>query len=229
MLASKNDLIAERNQEMYRLKHEEAWTDQQIGDKYNISRERVRQIIGPTSGIRMQVLGDRLRQMGNGTVEALSERSGLCVSKVRKELPGFRFDVEPGSLVAKGADMELEVSRQLSALGIQNRLMPNHAAYDIELADGRRIEVKSAFSNLVSPSISAKTNTENMYRFNINKRNRGEYADFFICVVVPTMDLFIIPASEAPMDFVVINYREQEDRYESKSFRYRGRFDLLTK
>jgi len=42
-----------RYDEMYRLRYEKKWTLKRIGEHYGITRERVRQIIGNTGGLRV--------------------------------------------------------------------------------------------------------------------------------------------------------------------------------
>jgi len=41
---ARREMFGERNDEMRRLRYDENWTLQAIGDKYGITRERVRQI-----------------------------------------------------------------------------------------------------------------------------------------------------------------------------------------
>ena len=47
-LNAEQKMLNERNIEIKRLRNNEYWTLQRIGDKFGISRERVRQIVGNT-------------------------------------------------------------------------------------------------------------------------------------------------------------------------------------
>lgn len=92
--------INERSREMRRLYYEEYLTLQQIGDRYGVSRERVRQILSateefPTNGkTRRAQLPDRTRRRSDDAAAAQADqivhlyRLGFTARRIADEIPG---------------------------------------------------------------------------------------------------------------------------------------------
>jgi hypothetical protein len=99
--------------------------------------------------------------------------------------------------------------------------MPHHHEFDILLENGKRVDVKAASRTMKPPSSKCYP----FYSFGTKKPERGNYCDFFICVVVPTVDLFIIPFDDAGRDSIRLIHPPH--KRVSKYFQYHNRFDLL--
>lgn len=69
------------------------------------------------------------------------------------------------------------------------------ASVDIVLHNKKTIDVKTATHSLFP--LSARRNGP-YYCFHIRKDKKGEYANYYLCVIVPTGDVFVIPAIEIP-------------------------------
>lgn len=88
-------MVDERAREMRRLYHEEDQTLQQIGDRYGVTRERVRQILAefPTNGTRRMV-SERAQRRADRAAEAEAEqivhlyRLGFPAVRIAGEIPG---------------------------------------------------------------------------------------------------------------------------------------------
>jgi predicted DNA-binding protein YlxM (UPF0122 family) len=219
-----------RKQDMINMR-DSAMTLQEIADKYGISRERVRQIIGNTGHDAMQ---ERVKQkistvqsnpqMTNSEIkELLNKKYGAGLGyKLSAAWNGMRHAISGGEL-KKGTKIEALVSEHLQSIGIGNKLMPHMHSFDMLLDDGKKIDVKACFS-------SRKTNEKqkcDMYQFGVGKNRRGNYCDFFICYIVPTGDYFIIPNEEVSMvDSVYISWPTPKRSW-TKWHSYHNRFDLL--
>lgn len=146
-----------RRTEMLSLRQSKKWTLQKIADKYGISRERVRQIIGNSGpkydGIlvskynsKYSFLRDKNWQRRNAdkTNKEISIELGVPQATISRFRGKIRHSVEPDSLVGVGAYWEEWVSDHLRKMGIQNELMPFKHPFDILAAGYIRIDVKSS-------------------------------------------------------------------------------------
>lgn len=203
----------DRVQEMRRMRFEDNSTLQEIADKYGISRERVRQLIGNSGRVawdKMHRVHAENKHLGNSV---LAKLMGLATRSVYHYRNGERHDIE-GGMFQIGSENEILVSNKLSSLGIGNKLMPHHHPFDILLNNGIRVDVKSSSKTL-----------SGLYKFQIKKVTRGEYADFFILVPTNTKDMFVVPGNKAPDYGIFISWPPKNSR--SKYAQYLNRFDLL--
>ena len=211
-----------RVNEMLTLRFTERWTLQNIAEKFGISRERVRQIIGNTgAGFVTQKRKEIFESNKKLSNLKLSKLMGISPSAVTGGYrDGERHEIEGGALQI-GTEMEEYVSRLLTQKGIAHKLMPHHHTFDILIGKNIRVDVKSA-----RPLSRAQAPT---YSFNTSQDQRGKYADFFICITSDTKEVFVIPANETRGNATPIRFAFPEADYgrKSKWLKYHNRFDLL--
>ena len=174
---------------------EKNWTLQEIANKYTMSRERVRQLIGNT-GRSFRVNNAKNLVTTNETQDmAMSERLATEITGLSKRtllekgvLKKTHRKINTESSVKVGVDAEEAVSENLLSMGIKNKLMPFGHPYDILLENGRKIEVKYCSKKSFPP-----TQPGGWYRFNIGLDRKYGEADFYICVMGDLGDAFVIP------------------------------------
>ena len=214
---------AKRKEEMLSMRHDEGMTNNLIGMKFGVSRQRVCQIIGNT--------GRNFRKEWTRKTARETDISDMTRGDI-KDLPGIaqvwerkfarsRHRVSGGPVEA-GVNAENIVSDILSEKGIINKPMPFHSPFDILLDNGLRVEVKSA-SKKISPK---SQNGYSYYNINIRKLGRGDYADFF-AILIEQKTLFIIPSSEFNKSCSHVRIFWPRNTKTSKWEKYINRFDLL--
>lgn len=221
-----------RKDEMKRLRFEEFKTLQEIADIYNLSRERVRQIVGNTGSF---VSDKRSREKTefvmaskdmthSQLIQALKNKFGTPKTNAIHLRGKFRHAVESNSWAWHGAKHEDLVSKKLNSLGIENKQMPHGHPFDILLANGKKIDVKASTTKRVTSPSQKHT----MYSFSVRKNKKRDYCDFFICYIVPEKVFFVIPCEEvsATAGNLYITY-PQPARSWAKWHEYEDRFDLL--
>lgn len=214
----------DRKQTMKDMRHKQLMSLQEIADQYGISRERVRQIIGNSGkGYKTQRQINIVRGNADKTNSELKALLGIGVSgryaRVRAEA---RHPIEGGQ-AALGKIGEDVVSQKLHDNGIKHRQMPHHHPFDILLDGGKKVEVKTAFSEFVSNPKQKST----QYRFGVGKNKKGNFCDFFICYIEPTGDFFIIPNKKIGMiDSLYITWPTQARSWAGWE-EYHNRWDLL--
>lgn len=208
-----------RVEEMNRLRFVEKMTLQEIADKYQLSRERVRQIIGNTgAGYKFRRRIKIALNHPELTNSQISEQLGVNYKTVSTYRSRQRHAIEDG-FVKKGVDSEERVSEKLNNLGIEHKLMPLQHPFDIQLANGKRIDVKSAYKKM-----HPKSQRYDYYSFGIEKTRRGNYADFFILYIVPEDLCLVVPFEYAPKEMIHINTPIYS---KGKFARFINNFDLL--
>lgn len=221
-----------RKDEMKRLRFEEFKTLQEIADIYNLSRERVRQIVGNTGSFvsdkkskeKAEIVMSSKNMTRSKLSQFLKDKFGTPAPRAIQLRGQFRHAIEPGSWVFHGAKYEDLVSKKLSSLGIENEKMPHGHPFDILLSNGKKIDVKASTTSRVTNPRQKHT----MYGFSVRKDDKGNYCDFFICYIVPEKVYFIVPCSEVPKNAstLYIAY-PQPARSWAKWHEYEDRFDLL--
>lgn len=229
-----------RREEMKKLRLENGWTVQQIGDKFRISRERVRQIIGNTGWIsspnnlfinkkektrkRKENLANLVKNFDSPFISTskLSKLTGIPYKKIGHLRVYKRHKVE-SETTTNGQKAEEFVSKILKENKIDNKLMPNRCQYDIELENGKRIEVKSR----THPE--KRHTSDNFYLF-ICIRERKKFKplpDFLILVI--NKDIFIIPQNKIPECGAIGFVWPPNKNHHSKRHwvQYHNQFDLL--
>jgi Sigma-70, region 4 len=206
--------------EMERLRFVENWSNTEIGKKFGISRERVRQLIGNTGyGYIPRKQAKLILSRPDLTNTQLAEELSVSVGTIIKYRGHQRHAIEKGKLEI-GIRYEIIVSDRLKQEGIDHKLMPHHHPFDILLGNGKRIDVKSA-----THKVSPKSQNYSFYTIRINKKERGHYADFFIIYIVPENMFLVIPFDDTPEDYLRFFYPKK--RRKSKFLVFKDRFDLL--
>lgn len=221
----------ERKNEMHLLHFQNGWTMQEVGDKFGISRERVRQIIGNSRGARRK-LTEALALSSNSawtSTQSLINLANRLVNRpvksvVRKKIASVHHLPKTGGYLFSGIVAENRISEKLTENGVKHQLMPIRHPFDILTESGKRIDVKSTLKTWNTPR--GKTP---FYRFAINK-HRKEACDYFILFYTPEEKMWIIPANLMPKVNTVYISTDINDRSWDTSNRWNewvNRFDLL--
>lgn len=136
-----------RNTEMKRMRFEDCATLKVIGDRYGISHQRVRQLVGPTpkgmgiSWTKELIAQTDISDMTRADIDDLPGVNQIWLKHFAKN----RHGIKPGdSGIFKGTETEKLVSELLIENGIAHRLMPHMHPFDILLDNGIKIDVKGA-------------------------------------------------------------------------------------
>jgi len=197
---------------------------QEIGDKFGVSRERIRQIIGNTKGMR-KFASDKLLDVFsvNMTTGQASKISGLSYGHASHVIGKFRHVPSGNGSCFGGYNGENVVAEKLVRAGFDCVLQSLHENYDILVNNIIKIDVKTAYAARHSLS-RAKTQKSPYYTFNI--RNNRDCIDFYILYIVPTDDIFIVPAKVLPIRQILVSWPTLRPEL-GKVQKYRNRFDLL--
>lgn len=233
-------LFVDRNDEMRALRYQHGWKLQAIADKYGISRERVRQIIGNTGFInqqddatarwakrerraarkaeKKQRLLDEIRSPENThrTNTELAEMLGVRAQIIADNRADLWHVVEPNSWVGVGQEWETWVSNRLTTLGIGHRMMPPSHPFDILLDNGLAIDVKSTSCKM------GFGGPETPFRVVLRNYSRG-VCDFLIAVIREHETAFIVPTEQLPKYFISLYLHTT-----SKFNQYREAWHLIT-
>lgn len=222
--------------EMQKLRFEKNWTLQDIATRFDISRERVRQIIGNTgtTGARNQKMVKKQKKIlslanrPDLSNQQIAEATGASVESVvayrsRRNIK-IRHKINGGS-AERGAVMEEWVSKLMTGLGIGNKLMPHIHPYDIELSNGLRVDVKSC------RPLKASIDTP-LYSFNVRSRHHrhNKQTDMFVLVAeneAGKREVFIVPKESLHSSNTPIRFCWPPSKRVSKWHQYHNRFDLL--
>lgn len=208
-----------RAEEIKRLRYSEKMTLQEIADMYSLSRERVRQILGNSGGgYKTERISNFILTHPEMTNNQLSNKIGIGRGAISKYRSQQRHAISDGALKI-GIDAENVVSEKLKELGVNHELMPHHHPFDILTLDGKRIDVKCSTKKYI-----VKRNKSEFYRFKIDKKKRGNYADFFVMYIVPENVFLVIPFDDTPRDNLRFNYPVLRD---GKFTKFINNFEVL--
>lgn len=184
-----------RASEMKRLRFEQKWSLQTIADKYGLTRERVRQIVG-NSGERFVNAPEKQIILENPdmTTEELSSIVDLSPETVRRYRQGTRYKIDGNSNVAVGTAWEEWAGRQLEQMGHCVKLMPYGSPFDILVNDKCRIDVKVCLAPREFASLRGMINPS----WSFSTKKNGNDLDFYMLVIAPAKDVFIVPAGVVP-------------------------------
>src|SRR3990172_9189577 len=128
-----DDFYEKRLDDMKKMRFDEGKTNTEIGGKYGISRERVRQLIGNTGRLFRQNWTKKLIQSGEIKLNhwtELENAPGVRKEWIRDWGNHRHVILKPGS-VRTGYIFEELASRILKDWGIENECMPFRYPYDI--------------------------------------------------------------------------------------------------
>lgn len=128
---------------------------------------------------------------------------------------------KPKEAMKIGLGAEATVLEKLASLKIKAKPARGHAPHDIDLMDGRRIEVKTR-----ATTSEKMADGRPMYRFMLCRPgvSPSERAEFFILLI--GADFFVIPTDHlSTMSSLVIPWPAGLKR--AKWAKYHNRFDLL--
>ena len=212
----------ERLAEMAYLRFEELWTLQEIGERFGVSRERVRQILGNTGpGFKSTRLREKARAMSDKTNEEVAKALGISEQYASALRSGLRVPAKSG-YKKLGTDKEEWVAALLEDKGFSCELKQLGHPFDI-LIDGKcRVDVKFSKTPKSSPSHECVSPT---WRFAV--RGDRENCDFYVCVTAND-DVFVIPSGKVSpnMESLVFVYPTKRPDL-AKWQKYYERYDLI--
>lgn len=214
-----------RIEQMKYLRFTELKTLQEIGNIFGISRERVRQLIGNSPCVCKQRINKAIKDFPNKTFAEIAEMLGLSEAYVKMTQPYKREKLSFDSHVGRGSWVEDEIANQLNRLGFICELQNHKGSYDILIDHKIRADVKSDFDYSKSPTLHVKSH---QWRFQVRKNEKRKDCDFYICVIVPSWDVFIIPSKNIPENVFCIQFCwPTTSPRQSNWQQYHNRFDLL--
>lgn len=194
----------DRNAEMKRLRYEEFWTEQKIGNHFGVTRERVRQVVGNSGHISAPFRREYILDHPYASATELAERFEITPEHVRRirERGNVYYRREEGDWKYEKAQWVEWVSDRLSTLGIENAILSD---FSIELWDGN-IWVAVSKIRPLAPSHRGWPYAS----FHIGKG--FSKSDFVIAVIEDTPTAYVIPTLVFPpiMDRNRSQFRLQE-------------------
>jgi len=187
-----------RFEEMTRLKNS-GLSNVEIGNKFNVSRERVRQIIGNRRGhdrLKYLIAEKKLASVPDETVLSLTVATrhligpNITWSAFKKRMSAIRRDIKPENCTRfMGQKGEKLVNELLSISGVEGKLMPTKHHWDIQLKNGIKIEVKTCFSPKVSCNCISP-------RWGFDIKANSSRIDYYAFLCYEPRQVFIVPVSE---------------------------------
>ena len=147
--------------------------------------------------------------------------SPLSLSRYRKDI---HHAVDGANGAARGNVGEKLASRLLTTQGISNELMKWNHPFDILALGKVRIDVKIANKPITA---STKNYVSPVWNFLVRQNKRND-ADLYFLLIVPTVDVFIIPSKEIPKEARAIRFCWPTARPKlSKWQNYLDAYDLI--
>lgn len=193
------------------------WNDIRIGEMFDISRERVAQIIGRGDHQAARNKHEIIRSLVDKTNRELAKEFHLqerTVSNIRSNL----FHAMSGHRSETHYKWMLWGKEYLEDRGYSVHLLSSMHPYDA-LVNGKHIDIIAAETSMHAPSRRIKNP---MYRFKISHT-----ADFYFVIVAPTMDVFVIPESEIKPSMQYLCFVWPTTQYKSKWHTFHNRLDLF--
>lgn len=241
--------VKERNSNMLHLRLSELWTLQQIGDLYEISRERVRQIVGSNPEVARKKVELNTINYGrffkvmkryavrkyvlesvDKTNKELADILGILVQRVANIRGGQRHKVDTttNKNLWKGRKSERILQKKLEEAGYLVELMPFASHHDILINGKVRADVKSCWSASIVKQKYKKADGEYSvyksegYSFGWAKKRLANW-DLLLLYIADTDDVLVIPAKEMPSG---IRYPKNGD---TKYRKYLNNWDMVEK
>lgn len=200
-------------------------TLQKIADEFNVSRERVRQIVGNSLGIRKKIAEGFVIDINKTKDENITLAQNILPSPIKKIITDKirkTHHAISGGLAKVGEEAERVAHAKLQSLGFDCQLMPCHHPYDL-LVNGKRVDVKIAKSKW-----SGGDRYKGTYWHFSTRKNVKDDADFFYCMA--DGKTWIIPSKELPNSHSIFIPAGDQVRSWKKSDRwnkYLNNFALL--
>lgn len=220
---------AQRNEEMRRLRFEEGWILRDIAEKFGVSRERVRQIIGNTGKefrkewTKKFIQGHPDVMIGSHFTE-ISSLPG--VKKAWQTEWGNYPHKMKGEYQKKHRNYENETKRMLRNIGIKAAIMPTKNPFNLITHNGCRIVVRYTTTN-ISECPSQTSSTYPHWAVPGLPNNHRDY-DFLIAFIPDTF--FVIPSNEIgdrnPTSRIRIPWPKMSNK-PSKWHKWHERIDMI--
>lgn len=212
----------ERRREIHRLRFEERWTLREIGERFGISREMVRKIVGNTGYVTRDRLKAKIKNLAGLTDDEIAERVGISknyASILRCELGIRKRGTSKGTSLGTSSQVLEECAGFLKSLGFHCQLQKHGSPFNI-LVDGcARVLVKAC----MSPSVKRTKNPQ--WSFNLSAKYAA--CDFYI-LMTGNRDYFVIPSEDIPDGMGHVRFVFPTSKRGSAKWQgYHNRFDLL--
>jgi hypothetical protein len=217
----------ERDEEILRLRLVEGWKLIDIGNKFGISSERVRQIVGNTGFLSAEMMREKITAADPmESNPELANRLDVGLATISHYREGWHT-IKGDSSTAKGNDWEKWAAEEIEKRGHLAELQPFRTHFDILVDDCIKVDIKSATS-CFPPSFQGRMKNPR-YSFHLRKQEGRDPIDFFFCIAIESEDVFIIPYDALPMPkgWLAITWptaRPEIGKYQ----KYHNRWDLLT-
>jgi transcriptional regulator with XRE-family HTH domain len=213
-----NITLRNKLSEVKYLRFNQGWTLRKIGEKFGVSRERVRQLLGNTGfyshNLRKEfVLSNP--QMTNSELREILNVSDSSLSLIRGR--------QHHATNTKGVLCEDWTSETLVSLGYVSEPQSARAPFDILVNHIARIDVKSSLHKFFPHGVKNPVR-----KFNVGVGNKRSDCDFYFCVMSDTLDYFIIPSASVPDTRQFISFAWPDFYCAKSNWRlYYQRWDLL--
>lgn len=218
----------ERDEEIKRLRFEEGLTLESIAERYDLSRERIRQIVGNTGHLAHEKWREEFNEIASDpmiTNHQLANMFDRSLTAIAKHREGWHM-VEGDNNVALHTEIVYHVYQVLESLGMDAELMPLHGDYHILVGGKIRISVRAS-KGVIPPSQEGRL-VNPQYHFHIRKYPDREHIHFFILVAHDVGEMFIVPSSVIPRHQNEIGMTWPTERPEiGKYQKYRDQFSLI--
>jgi hypothetical protein len=169
----------DRSLEMKRLRIDEKLKLQQIGDLFNISRERVRQIIGNTGNKKVSATPKNFKHIKNGTAKKGAQAELLVSRKLTKN--GIRHELMPYTHpfdIKTESGLRLEVKVSSARNGVPNRSFNTCKRARGEYADFFLFVIRETNEIFVVPFGQVSTNEEVRFSWPVSKTRKSKYCQY---------------------------------------------------
>lgn len=197
-------------------------TLREIAQIFGVSKQRIGQLIGNTGFVATEKRREFIQSNIELTNKELSNLLNLSHSAISSYRGNQRHAVENKGAVGKGNKWEEWTAQLLKQKGYYPELLNYRAPYDILLNGKIRIDVKATDSECWLPGAKNP-----IMKFNVGK-NKRQNCDFYFCVIINSLNYFIIPSIKVPEQMEQLQFSWPTSRcLQSNWQQYYKRWDLI--
>lgn len=197
-------------------------TLREIAQIFGVSKQRIGQIIGNTGFVAAEKNKEFIQSNPELTNKEISSLLNLSRSAISNYRAKKRHAIENKGTAGKGAKWEEWTAQLLKQKGYYPELLNYGAPYDILLNGKIRIDVKSTDREWWLPGAKNP-----IMKFNVGK-NKRQKCDFYFCVIINSLNYFIIPSIKVPDQMAQLQFSWPTGRcLQSNWQQYHKRWDLI--